>query len=158
MPISSSPAPGAIFPSFTLMLRRIGLRFQTSLGVIAWSSLLFAVLQSICTFFAAMDGLRTVVGIGALVLADSTAKLIDSFHVDWLRVPMLSVAAAGSLLNLLVLWQVRRLRSNPAARWRRQRVSARKLRMERAQIGLAVLTLVLVAVEEWQHLRWAGHL
>ena len=115
-------------------------------------------LQSICTFFAAMDGLRTVIGISALVLADSTAKLIDSFHVDWLRVPMLSIAVAGSLLNLLVLWQVRRLRTSPAARWRLQPVSAQKLRVEWAQIALASLTLVLVAIEEWQHLRWAGHL
>jgi hypothetical protein len=136
----------------------MGLRLQTSLGIIAWSSLLFAVLQSICTFFAALDGLRTVVGISALVLADSTTKLIDSFHVDWLRVPMLSIAVAGSLLNLLVLWQVRRLRNNPAARWRQQPASARKLRMEWAQIALAALTLVLVAVEEYQHLHWAGHL
>jgi Co/Zn/Cd efflux system component len=99
-----------------------------------------------------------VVGISALVLADSTGKLIDSFHVDWLRVPMLSVAVAGSLLNLLVLWQVRRLRNNPAARWRLRPVSTQKLRMEWAQIALAALTLVLVAFEEWQHLRWAGHL
>ena len=149
---------GTRVPSLTDSLRRMGLRLQTSLGIIAWSSLLFAMLQSICTFFAALDGLRTVVGVGALVLADSTAKIIDGFHVDWLRVPMLSVAVAGSLLNLLVLWQVRRLRNNPAARWRLRPVSARKLRMEWAQIALAALTLVLVAFEEWQHLRWAGHL
>src|ERR1700677_2208534 len=88
---------GTSVPSLTDSLRRMGLRLQTSLGIIAWSSLLFAVLQSICTFFAALDGLRTVVGISALVLADSTTKLIDSFHVDWLRVPMLSIAVAGSL-------------------------------------------------------------
>jgi hypothetical protein len=93
-----------------------------------------------------------------LVLADSTTKLIDSFHVDWLRVPMVTIAVAGSLLNLLVLWQVRRLRSSPAARWRQRPVSAGKLRMERMQIGLATLTLVLVTIEEWKHLRWAGHL
>jgi Co/Zn/Cd efflux system component len=136
----------------------MGLLLQTSLGIVAWSSLLFALLQSVCTFFAALDGMRTVVGISALVLADSTGKLIDSFHVDWLRVPMLSVAVAGSLLNLLVLWQVRRLRNNPAARWRLRPVSTQKLRMEWAQIALAALTLVLVAFEEWQHLRWAGHL
>ena len=148
---------GTSIPSLTDSLRRMGLLLQTSLGIVAWSSLLFALLQSVCTFFAALDGMRTVVGISALVLADSTGKLIDSFHVDWLRVPMLSVAVAGSLLNLLVLWQVRRLRNNPAARWRLRPVSTQKLRMEWAQIALAALTLVLVAFEEWQHLRWAGH-
>lgn len=155
---SNSESVGTGVPSLTDLLRRMGLRLQTSLGIIAWSSLLFAVLQSICTFFAALDGLRTVVGVGALVLADSTGKLIDSFHADWLRVPMLSVAVAGSLLNLLVLWQVRRLRNNPAARWRLRPASNRKLRMEWGQIALALLTLVLVAFEEWQHFRWAGHL
>ncbi len=155
---SNFESVGTSAPSLPFSLRRMGLNFQTSLGVIAWSSLLFAMLQSVCTFFAAMDGLRTVVGIGALVLADSTAKLIDSFHVDWLRMPMLSIAVAGSLLNLLVLWQVRRLRNNPAARWRLRPANARKLRMEWAQITLAFLTLILVAFEEWQHLRWAGHL
>ena len=149
---------GTSIPSLTDSLRRMGLLLQTSLGIVAWSSLLFALLQSVCTFFAALDGMRTVVGISALVLAYSTGKLIDSFHVDWLRVPMLSVAVAGSLLNLLVLWQVRRLRNNPAARWRLRPVSTQKLRMEWAQIALAALTLVLVAFEEWQHLRWAGHL
>ena len=149
---------GTSIPSLTDLLRRMGLHLQTSLGIIAWSSLLFAVLQSICTFFAALDGLRTVVGISALVLADSSAKIIDSFHVDWLRVPMLGFAVGGSLLNLLVLWQVRRLRNNPAARWRLRPVSTRKLRVEWAQIALASLTLVLVAFEEWQHFRWAGHL
>ena len=31
-------------------------------GVIAWSSFFFTVLQSICTFFAAVDSLRLVIG------------------------------------------------------------------------------------------------
>jgi hypothetical protein len=142
----------------TWALRRMGLRLHSKLGVIAWSSLLFATLQSVCTFFAALDGLRTAIGIGAFALAESAGKWIDRFHVDWLRVPMISIAVTGSLLNLLVLWQVRRLRSKPAAQWRQQPVSARKLRMEWAQIALAVLTLALVTIEERQHLLWTGHL
>jgi hypothetical protein len=147
-----------IDPSLMSRLRSAGLRLQASLGLIAWSSLLFAMLQSVCTFFAAMDGLRTVVGISALVLADSTAKVIDSFHVDWLRMPMIELALVGSLLNLVVLWQIRRLRRNPAARWRQRPVSARKLRMEWVQVGLSIVTLVLIGLEERQHLSWLGHL
>lgn len=149
---------GTGVPSLTDLLRRMGLRLQASLGIVAWSSLLFAVLQSVCTFFAAVDGLRTIIGISSLVIADGAGKVLDRLHTDWLRAPMLSIAVAGSLLNLLVLWQVRRLRNNPAARWRLRPVSARKLRVEWAQIALAALTLVLVAFEEWQHFRWAGHL
>jgi hypothetical protein len=61
-------------------------------NVIAWSSLAFAMLQSICTFFAAMNGLRVGIGISSFVLAAGTASAIDRFHVDWLRVPMMSLA------------------------------------------------------------------
>ena len=38
-------------------------------GVIAWSSFFFTVLQSICTFFAAVDGLRLVIGVGSLAVS-----------------------------------------------------------------------------------------
>ena len=148
---------GATDPGWGLALRRAVLRLQSALGVVAWSSLIFAMLQSVCTFFAAMDGLRTAIGIGALVLADSTVKIIDGFHADWLRAPMMGIAVVGSVLNLLVLWRVRRLRRNPAAQWRQRPVSVGKLRMEWVQIGIAVFTLVLVAVEEKQHLIWSGH-
>jgi hypothetical protein len=138
--------------------RRISLRLQNSAPLVALSSLVFAALQSVCTFFAAMDGLRTVLGISSLVLAESTSKAIDSFHVDWLRVPMIALALVGAVLNLIVIWQIRRLRRNPAARWRQRPVSPAKLRMERVQTAMAVLTLILLAVEERQHLIWVQHL
>jgi hypothetical protein len=120
-------------------------------------SLLLAVLQSVCTFFAAMDGLRVGIGISSLVVAASTAKAIDTLHVDWLRVPMISLAVVGAVLNLVVLWQIRRLRRNPAAQWRVRPVSAGRLRMERVQAVLSVVTLVLVFLEERQHLIWVRH-
>lgn len=125
---------------------------------IGGGSLLFALLQSVCTFFAAMSGLRVGIGIGSLVLAAGTAKAIDAFHVDWLRVPMISLAVAGAVLNLIVLWQIRRLRKSPAAQWRVKPVSAGRLRMERVQLVLSVVTLVLVFFEERQHLIWLRHL
>jgi hypothetical protein len=125
---------------------------------VAWSSLLFAILQSICTFFVAMDALRAAVGIGSLVLAASTTAAIDAFHVDWLRIPMICLALAGSTLNLAILWQVRRLRAMPAAQWRQTPLPPKKLRAERIQFVLSLLTLVLIAIEERQHLVWAHHL
>lgn len=124
---------------------------------IALSSLLFAVLQSVCVFFAALDGLRVGIGISSLVLAAGTARAIDAFHLSWLRAPMIVFAVAGSLLNLLVLWQVRRLRNRPAAQWRRTAPTTGRLRMERVQLVLSVLTLVLIALEERQHLLWLRH-
>lgn len=126
-------------------------------NVIAWSSLAFAVLQSICTFFAAMNGLRVGIGISSFVLAAGTASAIDRFHVDWLQVPMISLAVLGSVLNLLVLWQIRRLRQHPAARWRQMTPRPSKLRIERMQLVLSIVTLILVGLEERQHLIWLHH-
>ncbi len=126
--------------------------------IIGLSSLLFAVLQSVCTFFAALDGLRVGIGIGSLVLSSSTAAVIDHLHVDWLRVPMILLALIGSILNLVVLWQIRRLRARPEAQWRQTGPSASRLRMERVQFVLSVVTLLVIAIEERQHLIWQHHL
>jgi hypothetical protein len=126
-------------------------------GAIAWSSLLFAFLQSVCTFFAAANGLRFVVGLGSLVLSASAGAMVDRFHADALRIPMVSLALSGSLLNLAILGQLRRLRRRPASLWRQQPPSAHKLRMERLQIVLSVATLALLAVEEPFHHHYSGH-
>ena len=87
---------------------------------IAWSSFFFALLQSVCTFFAAANGLRFVVGLGSLVLSAGAGTMVDRFHADALRVPMICLALIGSLLNLAVVAQVRRLRRRPASQWRQQ--------------------------------------
>jgi hypothetical protein len=127
-------------------------------SAIAWTSLAFAVLQSVCTFFAAMNGLRVGIGITSLVLASSTAAAIDHFHSGWLRVPMILLAVLGSVINLVVLWQIRRLRKLPAAQWRQTTQKPGKLRSERMQLVLSIVTLILVALEERQHLIWLHHL
>jgi hypothetical protein len=127
-------------------------------GAIAWSSFFFALLQSVCTFFVAANGLRFVVGLGSLVLSASAGAMVDRFHADALRIPMIGVALVGSLLNLAILAQVRRLRGRPASLWRQQPPSPRKLRMERLQIVLSIGTLALIAVEEILHHHYCGHL
>jgi hypothetical protein len=127
-------------------------------GAIAWSSFFFALLQSVCTFFAAANGLRFAVGIGSLVLSASAGAMVDRFHADALRVPMISLALVGSLLNLAVVAQIRRLRRRPASQWRQQPPTPRKLRMERLQVVLSVATLALIAVEEILHYHYCGHL
>lgn len=127
-------------------------------AAVAWSSFLFALLQSICTFFAAANGLRFAVGLGSLVLSAGAGAMVDRFHADAFRIPMVGLALFGSLLNLAILAQVRRLRSRPASQWRQQLPSPHRLRMERLQIVLSVATLVLVAVEEILHHHEWGHL
>ena len=125
---------------------------------IGWSSFFFAVLQSVCTFFATVNGLRLAIGIGALALSGGVRATVHWLHSDAVRVPMIVLALLGTLLNLVVLWQIRRLRNRPAAQWRQKPVSARTVRMERAQLVLSIVTLVLIVVEESIHLRWHGHL
>jgi hypothetical protein len=125
---------------------------------IGWSSFFFALLQSLCTFFASVNGVRLAIGIGALALSSGASAFVRWLHSDAIRVPMMSLALLGTLLNLVVLWQIRRLRARPAAQWRQTPVSPGKIRMERVQLVLSILTLVLIAVEEYWHLRWHHHL
>ena len=120
-------------------------------GVIGWSSLVFAVLQSVCSFFVALDGLRLLIGVGALASIVGVGQQWDRLHTDWVRVPMIVLSLVGALLNLTVLLHVRYLRSRPSAQWRQRPLTARKLRAERVQLGLSVVTLVLVAMEEISH-------
>jgi hypothetical protein len=125
--------------------------------MIAWSGFFFALLQSICTFFAALNGLRLLIGVGSLALSATVGSALDHLHADWLRIPMIVLALLGSLLNLAVLLQVWRLRRRPASQWRQQPVSLRQLRMERLQMLLSVATLLLISVEEYWHLHWFHH-
>jgi len=132
--------------------------FGKAQGVIGWSSLLFAVLQSVCSFFVALDGLRFLIGVGALAGVVAAGERWDRLHADWIRVPMIVLSLAGALLNLTVLLHVRHLRRRPAAQWRVRPLTPRKLRAERVQLVLSVVTLVLVAVEEVGHWHTFHHL
>ena len=134
------------------------LQREKTRGVIAWSSFFFALLQSICTFFAAVSGLRLVIGVGSLAMSAGATAMLDRFHTDRIRVPMIVLALLGSLLNLVVLAQIRRLRSRPAAQWRLTAPSPHAIRMERLQFVLSVATLILIGVEEYLHVGTSGHL
>lgn len=129
-----------------------------SRGVIAWTGFVFALLQSLCTFFTAANGLRFAIGLGALALTSWQAAFISEFHSSWFRRPMNGIALAGALLNLVVLWQIRRLRARPAAQWRTTAPSVKKLRGERVQFWLSIVTLALVGVEEYLHFMQHGRL
>lgn len=121
-----------------------------------WSSLFLAFLQSVCSTFIALHGIRLLVGIGAVVLASGAWHLAEDVHVDAVRIPMMLVALVGSLLNLLALWQVRRLRGRSASAWRQQPLTPSKRRSEALQLALSVLTLVLLFAEEIAHFKLKG--
>jgi len=120
-------------------------------GWLNWSAVLFAILQSACTAVIAISGVRVAIGLSALAAAAGIHAPAKGFHQDAIRIPMMLLAFAGSLINLVVIWKIRNLRNKPASRWRQKSVPASKLRAENFQIALSVLTLALLAAEWITH-------
>jgi hypothetical protein len=123
-----------------------------------WSGFFLAFIQSVCSAFLALHGVRFLIGIGAVVLASSAWHLAERLHVNAIRVPMMLIALGASVLNLATLWQVRRLRARPASAWRQQVVTPGKRRYETLQFLLSVATLVLLAAEWIAHFHLKGTL
>lgn len=120
------------------------------LGILSGTSLLFALAQSLCTAVFTISTLRVAIGVASLT-AGVFLKPLVPIHRDTIRIPMLVIATAGSIINLLVLtwiWRMRRLRS---AQWRRRELSKKEKRSERLQVAMAIATLILVALEAWTH-------
>ena len=119
---------------------------------IGLTSLFFILLQSACTAFMALSGLRLLIGLGSLAAATAGMNLLASIHSAAIRIPMEIIAIAGSVINLYAIWRVRSLRARPSSQWRVAPVSAEKRRAESIQIVIAIVTLLLVAIE------WAIHI
>ena len=116
-----------------------------------WSGIVFALLQSACTAVIAISGLRVAIGLSALAAAAGIHAPSHGFHQDAIRIPMMALAFLGAVINLFVIWKVRNLRNKPAAQWRQQPVTKKKLNSERFQIALSVVTLLLLAAEWITH-------
>jgi hypothetical protein len=123
-----------------------------------WSSFFLAFIQSVCSTFIALHGIRLLVGIGAVVLASSAWNLAERLHVDAIRIPMMVIALIGALLSLGALWQVRRLRRRSASAWRQQPLTPSKRRSEALQLALSLLTLILLLAEGIAHFKLKGTL
>lgn len=117
--------------------------------ILSGASVIMALLQSVCTAVLTINGIRAAIGLAAL--AASTLAPLHRFHSDAIRIPMLTIAVVGAILNLVVLAWIRHLRARPAAQWRRRELTPRELRSERLQVAMAILTLVLVGLEVWGH-------
>ena len=124
---------------------------ENKLGLINWSAFLFAVLQSVCSAFIALSGVRLLIGIGAFAAATGVLKMADRMHIDAVRIPMMGLALVGSLVNLAALWRVWSLRRRPASTWRQAQVPKKKLASEWLQFSLAILTLCLLTAEFFAH-------
>lgn len=118
------------------------------------SSLLFSVLQSVCTAVVALNSVRLAIGIGSLAMTTGLGAAMAHFHqITWLRVTLLVGALSGSILTLGIVLRAIRLRNRPAARWRLRPLSSKQKRMELLQVFLSLVTLLLVVVEECLHFR-----
>jgi len=71
--------------------------------------------------------------------------------VDAIRIPMMLIAFVAAIVNLIALWQVRRLRHRSSSAWRQQPLTPAKKRSETLQLVLSVLTIALLVAE------WAAH-
>lgn len=125
--------------------------FLARARALGWTSVLLALLQSLCTAVVTISGIRVTIGLSALAAAGGVYAPAKGWHQDAIRIPMLIFATLGALVNLAVLWWIRRLRNQPSAKWRRREPSKKQRRSVRLQIILALLTLFLVGLETWTH-------
>jgi hypothetical protein len=121
------------------------------LRALSGASLLVALLQSACTAVLTISGIRVAIGLSALAAASGIYAPARGFHQDAIRIPMLALAAAGAIVNLLVLAWIWKLRAAPAAQWRKREIGPKQRRSELLQVALAIVTLILVGLEVWTH-------
>jgi hypothetical protein len=124
-----------------------------SIWVVSATGFMFAVLQSVCTFFFALGAVRVMLGASVLVAMSQFGVAWDHYHGDSIRLPMTVLSIAGLLVSWASLRRVRRLREHPASQWRRRPITSRQTRFERWQIAFQVATLALLVAEESMHLR-----
>lgn len=123
--------------------------------VVSGSSLLFSILQSVCTAVVAINGVRLAIGLSSLAMTVGWGAALDRFHdITWLRLTLMLGALTGSILTLFIVFHARNLRNKPAARWRLRPLTLHQRKMEAFQIAISVLTLVLVVIEEYFHFQF----
>jgi heme/copper-type cytochrome/quinol oxidase subunit 2 len=129
---------------------------SAKLKLLNWSGVVFAFLQSVCSAFIALSSIRLFIGAAAFASAAGVLKFADQIHIGAIRIPMMLFALIGSIVNLIVLWQVWRLRRRSASAWRQKPISSQKRRSEFLQLTLSVVTLLLLVVEYYAHWKLFG--
>jgi len=122
-----------------------------SVRLAALTGFLFAILQSLCSAYLALSGIRVAIGLTALAAAGGTFEAPKGWHQDAIRIPMLILAGVGAVINLAVLFRVRRLRAWESGHWRRRTLSEQERRSERWQLAIALITLALIGTEVITH-------
>jgi hypothetical protein len=119
---------------------------------LGFGSLTLATIEALCLFFVTANGLALLLG-GASITVARGAIL---FHSAAIRLPLLSLATLGALLNLWLLFNAWRLRRAPSARWRRKALDQKERRRIAIVGALSIITLLVVATELYLHHRFHG--
>lgn len=120
-----------------------------------WGSFVLAAVESICVAAVGLSGLRVALGLTSLLAAGAGGPA-RGLHQEAIRIPLLTIGAVGAAISLLLLWNEQRLRRNPSAAWRMRPLTTQQRRRRWLQLGLAILTLLLVAAELITH-PWFHH-
>lgn len=118
--------------------------------LLAWGSLALAAAESLCVAAVGLSGIRVALGLTSLLAAGAGGPA-QGWHREAIRVPLLTIGTAGALISLLLLWNEERLRRRPAAAWRIRPLTRKQQRQRWLQLGLAIVTLLLVAAEVMTH-------
>jgi hypothetical protein len=119
--------------------------------LLTWGSFALAAAESICVAAVGLSGVRVALGLTSLLAAGAGGPA-RGLHREAIRIPLLTLGAIGAVVSLLLLWNEDRLRRNPAAAWRMRPLTSQQRRRRWLQLGLAVLTLLLIAAELITHL------
>lgn len=102
---------------------------------------------AVCAFFIVLSKIGILVGFTSFLLTVIASRA----HAVAVRVPLLSGSFIGAAANLFMLWNGHRLRTAPAAAWRRRPLSLAERWRISLLIAMGVTTLVLIAAEFWIH-------
>ena len=120
--------------------------------LLGFGSLTLAAIEAICLFFVTANGVALLLGGASIAFAQG----VVFFHSAAIRIPLLSLATIGALLNLWLLFNAWRLRNASSAQWRRKPLEKKERRRIVIVAALSILTLVFVAAELFLHHRLHG--
>lgn len=147
---------GPAYDSTAFLPERALIQTWRATWIVAATSFMFAILQSVCTFFFALGAVRVMFGATALIAASQVGVIWDRFHADSIRWPMMLLSITGLLISWASLRRIKRLRENPSSQWRRMPLPSRQAKLERWQAASQLATLALLVFEEGMHL-WTFH-
>lgn len=113
----------------------------------SWTVLILAFIEAACVFSVAVAKAGIVLGSGAALLMGWSLAL----HRDAIRIPVLLMAIVGAGINLYMSWKRWRLRSSPAAAWRKKPFTQREKLRIGLVLGLSIVTLVVAVAEIYFH-------